>query len=340
MRLPHLILAVALLLAGSFVFSGCENDAKDPAIPPSTAPATPPMPKEDQVSVPRFDMDSAYAFVAAQVAFGPRVMNTAAHDAAGEWMVDKLEEFGATVERQKFTATAYDGTPLKSMNIIGRYNPEMEDRILLAAHWDTRHVADSPLETDPAAVINGADDGASGVGVLLEIARQLGQSAPHIGVDIVLFDAEDYGDSSGKIRDSYALGSQYYSNNLKGIRPRYGVLLDMVGARDAEFAIEQFSQRFAPQVVRKVWKLAADMGYVRFFPQRAGSPITDDHYYVNTIAKIPMIDIINHEQNNQTPFVKHWHTGNDNMDKIDKRTLRAVGQVLTALVYREGNRTI
>jgi Zn-dependent M28 family amino/carboxypeptidase len=298
------------------------------------------MPKEDQVSVPKFDMDSAYAFVAAQVAFGPRVMNTPAHDATGDWLADKLEEFGAKVERQPFTATAYDGTPLKSMNIIGRYNPEMEDRILLAAHWDTRQMADSPLETDPNAVVNGADDGASGVGVLLEIARQLGQSAPHIGVDIVLFDAEDYGDPGGGNTNSWGLGSQYYSKNLSGIRPRYGVLLDMVGARDAEFAMEQYSQRFAPQIVRKVWKLAADMGYVRFFPQRNGGGITDDHYFVNTIARIPMIDVINHRPENQSSFVKHWHTSEDNMDKIDKRTLRAVGQVMTALVYREGNGTI
>ena len=162
------------MLAGSFVFSGCESDAKAPATSTTTAPAPPPMPKEDQVSVPKFDMDSAYAFVAAQVAFGPRVMNTAAHDAAGEWMADKLEELGAKVERQPFTAAAYDGTPLKGMNIIGRYNPEMEDRILLAAHWDTRQMADSPLETDPNAVVNGADDGASGVGVLLKLPANLG----------------------------------------------------------------------------------------------------------------------------------------------------------------------
>jgi Zn-dependent M28 family amino/carboxypeptidase len=297
------------------------------------------MPNDDPVPVPKFDMDSAYAFVAAQVAFGPRVMNTAAHDAAGEWMVGKLEEFGAKVERQTFTATAYDGTPLKSMNIIGRYNPEVQDRILLAAHWDTRHVADSKLETNPDAVVHGADDGASGVGVLLEIARQLGQSAPHIGVDIVLFDAEDYGVSSAG-NESYAKGAQYYSNNLTGIRPRYGILLDMVGSRDAEFAIEQYSQLYAPNVVRKVWKLAADMGYVRFFPQRQGAGITDDHYFVNTIAKIPMIDIISHREGSEGPFVAHWHTGDDNMDKIDKRTLRAVGQVVTALIYREGNGTI
>jgi Zn-dependent M28 family amino/carboxypeptidase len=298
------------------------------------------MPKKDQVPVPKFDMDSAYAFVAAQVAFGPRVMNTPAHDAAGEWMVNKLEEFGAEVERQAFTATAYDGTPLKSMNIIGRFNPEEQDRILLAAHWDTRQVADSPLETNPSAVINGADDGASGVGVLLEIARQLGKSAPHIGVDIVLFDAEDYGDPGGGNTNSWGLGAQYYSNNLSGIRPRYGILLDMVGARDAEFAIEQYSQHFAPQIVRKVWKLASDMGFPHYFVQRQGGGITDDHYFVNTIAKIPMIDIINHRPENQTSFVKHWHTGDDNMDKIDKRSLRAVGQVVTALVYREGNGTI
>jgi Zn-dependent M28 family amino/carboxypeptidase len=267
-------------------------------------------------------------------------MNTPAHDAAGEWMASKLEEFGAKVERQTFTATSYDGKPLKSMNVIGRFNPEKQDRILLAAHWDTRQVADSPLETNPSAVINGADDGASGVGVLLEIARQLGQSTPHVGVDIVLFDAEDYGDPGGGNTNSWGLGSQYYSHNLSGIRPRYGVLLDMVGARDAEFAIEYYSQQYAPQIVRKVWKLASDMGFPHYFVQRQGGGITDDHYFVNTIAKIPMIDIINHRPENQTSFVKHWHTGEDNMDKIDKRSLRAVGQVVTALVYREGNGTI
>lgn len=335
MRLTNLFLAFVLFLGSAFLFTGCKSDAADPAVTDSPAPASPPKKIDPNAKpVPKFDMDSAYAYVARQVAFGPRVMNTPAHDATGEWLVQQLETFGAAVERQNFTAKAYDGTQLKSMNIIGRYKPELTDRILLAAHWDTRHVADSPLETDPNAVVNGADDGASGVGVLLEIARQLGLSTPEIGIDIVFFDAEDYGAASGNT-ESWGLGSQYYARNLGAPKPRYGILLDMVGGRNAEFAFEQYSMQFAPQVVSKVWKLAAQMGFGTYFPQRAGGRITDDHYFVNTIAKVPMIDIINHRQDTRTSFVEHWHTGDDNMDKIDKRTLRAVGQVLVALVYRE-----
>jgi len=260
-------------------------------------------------------------------------MNTVAHDQAKEWLVAKLEAFGAAVEQQDFTATAYDGTALKSTNLIARYRPDLPDRIILAAHWDTRHVADSPMEDDPQAVVNGADDGASGVGVLLEVARQLGISTPGIGVDIILFDAEDYGESGDG--DSYGLGAQYYANNLSGTRPRYGILLDMVGAKDARFAIEQVSQAYAPEIVRKVWGLAKQMKFGTYFPQIQGKGVTDDHYFINTIAKIPMVDIINFRADTETGFVSHWHTNDDNMDKIDRETLRVVGQLVLAVVYRE-----
>lgn len=263
-------------------------------------------------------------------------MNTPAHDRTREWLVAKLKAFGAEITEQKFTATAYDGTTLNSTNIIARYNPEMTDRVLLAAHWDTRHVADSPLEDDPKAIVNGADDGASGVGVLLEIARQLNIAPPNIGVDIVLFDAEDYGDSGAV--ESWGLGAQHYSKNLTGTRPRYGILLDMVGAKDARFAIEGVSQRFAPAVVDKVWNLAGTIKkFAPYFPKEEGKAVTDDHYFVNTIARIPMIDIINFRKDTETGFVSHWHTDDDDMDKIDRETLKAVGQVVTAVVYREGN---
>ncbi len=286
-------------------------------------------------------MDSAYAYVAAQVAFGPRVVNTQAHRDTRVWLVRQLESFGAEVEEQNFTATAYTGEKLKSTNIIARYNPQLEDRILLAAHWDTRHIADSQLETDPNAVVEGADDGASGVGVLLEIARQLGLSTPDIGVDIVLFDAEDYGESGpGGDSNSWALGAQHYARTLSGIRPRYGVLLDMVGGRNPQFAKERHSVQFAPTVVDKVWKLAYDMNFGQYFPDKIVRPVLDDHYFVNTIARVPMIDIINYREDTYSNFVEHWHTGKDGMDAIDKRSLRAVGQVVTALVYREAAGTI
>jgi glutaminyl-peptide cyclotransferase len=318
------------------MFTACGGEPKPVT---STAPAAAAPKERLQVPVPRFDQDSAYSYVAAQVDFGPRVMNTPAHEATKDYLVAKLESFGAQVEQQKFTAAAYDGTALEGTNIIARFNPEHKDKLLLAAHWDTRHVADSELEKDPNAVVHGADDGASGVGVLLEIARQVGLSTPDIGVEIVFFDAEDYGGSGDS--ESWGLGSQHYAKNLTGIRPRYGILLDMVGAKDATFAYEGLSKREAPQVVEKVWNMAHTLKYGPFFPKTDGSPgITDDHFFVMKYARIPMIDIINFRSNTKTGFVTHWHTGDDNMDKIDAKTLQAVGQTVTAVLYREGAGTI
>ena len=298
------------------------------------------MPDPNAKKVPVFNMDSAYAFVAAQVAFGPRVPNTPAHTEAAAWLVGKLNEFGAKVEQQKFTATAYTGTELRGNNIIGRYNPEMTDRILLCAHWDTRHIADSDL-AKPGDVVEGADDGASGVGVLLEIARQLGLSTPNIGVDIVLFDAEDYGESGGSGNsESWALGAQHYARNFTGPKHRYGILFDMVGGKNARFLKEEVSLYFAPQVVDKVWKQAAAMGYGAYFPMEKRGGVTDDHLFINKIAGIPTIDIINYREDTYSNFVAHWHTGNDGIDAIDKRSLRAAGQVVTAIVYREAAGTL
>lgn len=323
------------LLAIVLLFTACGDDA-DPTDPAPAAAAQKP---RAQVPVPGFNADSAYQYVADQVAFGPRVMNTPAHEATRAYLVDKLRSFGAETEEQSFTATAYDGTPLESTNIIARYNPAHTDRLLLAAHWDTRHVADSDLEKDPNAIVHGADDGASGVGVLLEIARLLGEATPDIGVDIVLFDAEDYGGSGDT--ESWGLGSQHYAKNLTGTKARYGILLDMVGAKGATFAWEGYSKQNAQPVLDKVWGIAAQLPYARdYFPKRDGGAVTDDHFFVMKYGGIPMIDIINHRLDTQTGFVTHWHTGNDNLDVIDKATLRAVGQTVTALVYREGQGSI
>lgn len=322
----------ALLL---LLFTACGDDATQP----DTAPAAAPPKARKQVPVPGFNADSAYQYVADQLAFGPRVMNTPAHEETRKYLVAQLKRFGAVVEEQEFTATAYDGTALESVNIIGRFNPGHPDKLVLAAHWDTRPVADSELEQDPNAVVNGADDGASGVGVLLEIARQIGQSQPDIGIDIVLFDAEDYGTSGDA--ESYGLGSQHYAKNLTGTKPRYGVLLDMVGAKDATFAYELVSKQNASEVLYKVWDLAQTIPISKkYFVKRDGSGVTDDHFFVMKYGGYPMIDIINHRTDTKTGFVDHWHTGDDNLDKIDKATLRAVGQTVTALVYREGQGSI
>lgn len=306
---------------------GCGEEA-----PPAQQAAT-----KDRLAVPKFERDSAYAYIERQLAFGPRVPNTEPHRQAKDWLVGQLKGFGAKVIEQDFEATAYTGTVLQGTNIIAQYQPEAQERILLAAHWDTRPFADSPINQERRdEPILGADDGGSGVAVLLEIARQLQAHPIDIGVDIVLFDAEDYGEGGGNNAESYALGAQYWSRNphLSGAqRPQYGILLDMVGARGARFTKEYFSVQFAPDLVEKVWKLAQDMGYGNYFVNEQTGGITDDHYYVNTIARIPMIDIINRPIGTQTGFGEYWHTHDDDIEVIDKRTLRAVGQVVLAVLY-------
>jgi len=334
------------LLAGILLFSACTSDSTNSTATrekESSSTTT----AEEVVRV-SFNRDSAYAYVAKQVAFGPRVVNSEGHKACREWLVQQFEAFGATVIEQNFDAKAYTGEVLKSTNIIAQYNPANTDRIVLAAHWDTRHIADSPLSTERKnEPILGADDGGSGVGVLLELARQLSTADLQLGVDIVLFDAEDYGESKDDVedeaegarnRDTWGLGSQYWSRNLhrSGYKPRYGVLLDMVGSRNARFPKEQYSKYFAAPVVEKVWGLANKLGYSNYFHNADGGGVTDDHYFVNTIAKIPMIDIVNLPIDSENKgFGDHWHTHNDGIEVINKRTLKAVGQVLLELLIKE-----
>jgi len=298
--------------------------------------------KVKQVYVPEFNSDSAYQYVQDQVDFGPRVPNTDAHNECAKYLVSTMERFGAKVIVQKAKVKAYDETVLNIQNIISSFRPEVKRRVLLFAHWDSRPVADhceSPeLRDNP---ILGANDGASGVGVLMEVGRQLGITNPNIGVDIIFFDAEDYGtpdhlDLPYK-EDTWCLGSQYWSNNMHelGYFPMYGVLLDMVGAKNALFYKEQVSMYFAPDIVRKVWGTASKLGYSNYFIDMDGGQVIDDHLYVNKIARIPSIDIIQHDPTTDSKFGSFWHTHDDNMDVIDKETLKAVGQTLTAVIFYE-----
>lgn len=338
------LLSICFLL----VLAACGNDsATDSATENEDTPAA-----TEAVAVPRFDRDSAYQYIAEQLEFGPRVVNSEGHQQMKEWLVAKMRDFGATVIEQNFEAKAYTGITLNGTNIIAQYNPGASNRILLAAHWDTRPFADSPINTERRdEPILGADDGASGVAVLMEVARQLGETPIDLGVDIVFFDAEDYGESKEEYANeaeqqasvfSYGLGAQHWSRNKHtGSSFRYGILLDMVGARNAYFPKEEYSRYFAADVVDKVWKLAQSMGYGNYFADAESGGVTDDHFFVNTIAGIPMIDIINLPPDSANKsFADHWHTHNDNLDVIDKRTLRAVGQVVLAVLYREYNGTI
>ena len=297
--------------------------------------------QQPQLKVMPFSADSAYKFVADQVAFGPRVVNTRAHAKCAAWLESRLRSWTSEVIVQEASATAYDGTKLKFKNIIASFGPAGSNRILLAAHWDSRPYAD--YDSDPAnrrKPIDGANDGASGVGVLLEIARQMSLTPPPVGVDIILFDAEDYGppqdEHFGEDTERYwALGSTHWAKqpHVEGYTASFGILLDMVGARNATFLMEGFSADYAPGVVSRVWDMGYRLGFNAYFINQRGGYITDDHVPVNRIRKIPMIDIIHLDQTTQTGFFPYWHTTGDTFDKIDPRTLEAVGKTVMGVVY-------
>lgn len=294
------------------------------------------------VEVPRFNADSAYSYIQAQADFGPRVPNTAEHRACGDYLAAMLQQFGAKVYSQEADVVAYDNTILKARNIIGAYLPESKKRVLLCAHWDSRPYADQEeskkLQRTP---ILGVNDGASGVGVLLEVARQLQQQAPTVGIDLIFFDAEDYGTPSfyrGEYKqDTWCLGSQYWGRvpHVEGYTARYGILLDMVGGKHATFYQELYSKRTAGTHVKKIWDTAHSLGFSAFFPKGEGTEVTDDHVYVHQLRGIPCVDIINYDPQSDTGFGDFWHTQADNMDVIDRGTLNAVGQTLLEVIYRE-----
>lgn len=290
---------------------------------------------EVEIKYPVFNKDSAYVYVKTQVGFGPRIPNTEAHKACAAWMADKFRSFGADVIEQKFQVKASNGTDLNGINVIAQFNPSAKRRIVLAAHWDTRPWADA--DPDPAnrsKSFDSADDGPSGVGVLIEIGRNIQlQPLNDLGIDIVLFDLEDYGEENKT--NSWGLGSQYWSSNLHvpGYKPRYGILLDMVGGSNPGFYREDYSVHFAKAIVDKVWSLADIMGYGAYFKNESGGGVVDDHYFVNTIAKIKMIDIINKPDGQRFPH--YHHTLKDNMDVIDPNTLNMVGRLMIKLIYQE-----
>ena len=334
MKNLNLVLIIVILIG----FSACENGRKTSK---QTKQANQLV--ENKVIVPVFNGDSAYAFVAAQTTFGPRVPNSAAHIACSNYLIDKLKQFSDTVIVQEFQSRAYNGIILKGKNIIGSINLDKKKRIMLSSHWDSRPYADhDPDEANYRTPIDGANDGASGVGVLIEMARLMQIQKPEIGVDIVLFDLEDYGTPDFETRtagsdETWALGSQYWSLNPHKMdySAQYGILLDMVGAKDAVFRMEYFSNLYAPQIVKKVWKIAANAGYGDYFLFEDGSSVLDDHYFVNKYTNIPTIDIIQHNPNSSSGFYEHWHTLKDNLDHIDKQTLKTVGQVVAEVIYRE-----
>lgn len=292
---------------------------------------------EKQVDLPvKFNADTAFVYCMKQCEFGPRIMNSVAHDNCEAWIAETFRNLGCEVSLQKADLKGYDGTTLKSTNIIARCNPEAKQRILLCAHWDSRPWADNdPNPDNHHTPVMAANDGASGVAVMLEIARQMqGNPFPNVGIDFVCFDAEDWGlpqweDVESDGSDTWALGAQYWATHVTGTRPVVGILLDMVGGQGARFYKEQFSMAYAKSVVDAVWNAAGSAGYSSFFPNQEGGAITDDHVPVNRDARIPCIDIIPYYPDcQQSSFGPTWHTVNDTMDHIDRNTMLAVGQTL------------
>ncbi|MBS1629422.1 MAG: M28 family peptidase [Bacteroidetes bacterium] len=324
MKMDSLRSLAALICFVLLVSCGNHSQQSEPA--GTSSEMQPPKP----VAI-HFNADTAYGYVAAQVAFGPRTPGSKAQRACAEWMQQKLRSFCDTVYRQETTVTGGDKKKLPCINLIGSIHPKAKKRVLLLTHWDSRPWADEDTK-DTNKPILAADDGASGVAVLLELARQLkAHPLPEsFGIDIFFTDVEDYGRSEWG-ENSYCLGTQYWAQHphLPGYKADYGILLDMVGGRGSRFPMEQTSSQYAPDVQQRVWQAAAHAGYSSYFPfQPSQGGVTDDHKFVNEMAHIPTIDIIALTNSTATGFAPHWHTHADNIQVIDRATLQAVGQTL------------
>jgi glutaminyl-peptide cyclotransferase len=328
-----IVLIAALVFPFLPKFSGC-NGSSSTTSTTSTNPTT--ATPDVKVDIPTFSVDSAYAFISKQVSFGPRVPNSKAHKNCRAWLVKTLKSYGAIVEEQELEERHHSGKIYRGANIIAKFNPQNPRRVMLAAHWDSREIADK--DPDPAKKnkpIDGADDGASGVGVLLEIARILNTKPVELGIDIILFDLEDNGKDGDDTEDTsktWCLGSQYWAKNKGNYQARFGILLDMVGAKNATFPKEGYSMHYAPELTNKIWNIANRLGHSNFFINQTAGGITDDHAYVNEVG-IPMVDIIHLTPN--SGFGAYHHTHSDNMNIIDKTTLNAVLETVLTTVYSE-----
>jgi hypothetical protein len=314
--------------------TSCDNKQNSKPVTQTAAPVK-------EVVVPNFNADSAYNYVKKQLEFGPRVPGSEAHAQCAEWFIDFFNEKADTVYVQDFRTRLYNGKSIDGKNIIASFNPKAKKRILLAAHWDSRPFADhDPDRTKWNTPIDGANDGASGVGVLMEVARALKENPINTGIDIILFDLEDYGAPQYlnlMTNDDWALGSQYWSKNphVYNYSAYFGILLDMVGASNPRFPKEYYSQQLAPSLSNEIWRMARELGYDQYFINEIGHPINDDHIYVNVNANIPMIDLIHLEDNENSSFYPYWHTLNDNIHQIDPNTLGMVGNVVLNVIYRK-----
>jgi hypothetical protein len=340
------IVLIALFVV-STVYVGCKDDTKQ-----NTQQRKQP-PEKKEITAPLFQADSAYAMIEKQVSFGPRVPGTTAHKACGDWMVKQLKSYGASVVEQTTSLKTFDGSTIPVRNIVASFNADKPNRIMLCAHWDSRPYGDKDKDNSLwKKPIDGANDGGSGVGVLLEIARQLGLSPTQAGIDLIFFDAEDLGTAefaegakevlNDGFTSSWCLGSQHWAKqkHVENYNARFGILLDMVGAENATFNKEKFSTQNAPDVVNLIWNTANKLGYTSTFTADEIEGVVDDHVFV-TKGGIRCVDIIDTKPQIMAMglggyvFGSYHHTHNDNMSIIDKNTLTAVGQTVLQVIYNQ-----
>ena len=278
----------------------------------------------EQSGSAEFKGPTAFGYVEKQLSFGPRIPNTPGHVQMGDWLLSELRTRADTVIVQSFQQRTSKGETLRLRNFFARFRPQATDRILFLAHWDTRPFADKSANLGQQRLpVPGANDGASGVAVLLGVADALKAKPASIGVDLLFVDGEDYGDFSDSTET--LLGSRYFAKHLPpGYTTLFAVLFDMVGDRDLQILQEGFSVQNAPEVVQRVWETADRLGYGRVFVKRVGEALTDDHVPLQQ-AGLRAIDIIDFD------FPYH-HTTEDTIDKISAESLQIVGDVAVALI--------
>lgn len=319
---------ILLVVYSALLFASCSEETNTEDTSSKTTEPTP-----VAITAPVFDAEQAYQHIAKQVSFGPRVPGTKAQQQCADYLIDELKKITDTVYVQKTTVTQpVSNKSYPCINIVGSINPAATNRVLILAHWDSRAWADEDV-VNKNQPIDAADDGASGIGVMLELAKQMKAAPPKdLGVDFLMVDVEDMGKTEWTDA-SYCLGTQHWARNphVPGYRAQYGICLDMVGAKGANFPLEAYSKQHAGDIQQRIWQTASTLGYSSYFPYRDAGLITDDHVPVNEIIKIPCVDIIHLKH--PYGFGDHWHTHNDNLQIIDKAVLKAVGQTVMQVVY-------
>jgi glutaminyl-peptide cyclotransferase len=323
MPTARLVLCPSLLAL--CLLASCTGDRSN-EVQQSSKAARPPQ----VFSAPDFSGKEAFGYLTAQTNFGPRNPNSVGHRNCLDYLVGELRGFADAVNRQDFTHTGSRGEEIRLTNIIASFNLTATNRVMFCAHWDTRPWADK--DSDPSKhnqPIIGANDGASGVAVLLEVAKLIKQSHPPIGVDILLFDGEDLGRNDDLT--NFALGSKYFASHKSStFNPQYGILLDMIGDAQLEIKKEQNSVRYAPDVVEYVWSVAQRLGLQQFVSE-SGPYVYDDHIPLNE-AGIKTVDLIDFDYPDRSN--RYWHTLEDTPDKCSPASLQAVGTLLVHLIYQ------